>query len=454
MRVCHLDWFVVLLALLVGLAGCPEEPDDIPGDDDTSEADDDDSADDSLPAGIHSVDGIDPDLPYDDLEPLGDLIDDAAVVSLGETIHTSGGFYQAKGRLIRYLVEVEGFRAVAIESPWVDAELVADFVATGAGDPQDAVVDGLFGVWAGQAMLDLVLWLRAWNADHPDDTVAFFGFDIQQPWADGAGLRQFLSLALPAEAAELNASVDRCNGADAASGPEYWSDPDALEIEEDDHLVCGEVLGELQTRFDGEAASLIAATSELELEMAWIHLIGLIAWEEEAYLYTSDMEGSYAARDEGMAEVFLRLWDLWYPDSRVALWAHNWHIAAHTELMVSSSVQALNMGGHLDDALGDDYAPIGLLAYRVSIDWPGIYTGELDPPAGDDNVSRMLHDELACDYLLVDLAFPGAATPFLEPGGVYRIGTAQTGGDVLVPAEHYRGLFFLEESPMMDALAW
>jgi len=111
------------------------------------------------------------------------------------------------------------------------------------------------------------------------------------------------------------------------------------------------------------------------------------------------------------------------------------------------------MGGFLDDALGDLYAPIGLLAYQVSIDWPGMMSGPLDPPADENNVALMLH-ELGREYLLVDLEFPGAADPFLTPGETYRIGTSQTGSDRLVPAEHYRGLFYLDESPAMDGLGW
>jgi len=441
---------LLLLFTLALAAGCPAEPDDddLFGDDDSAGDEDDD-----LPAGIHAVDGIDADLPPDDLAPLGAMTADADVIALGETIHTSGGYYRAKERLIRYLVEEEGVRAVAIESPWVDADEVADYVTDGEGAVEVAVVNGLFMVWAGEAMADLVEWLWTWNDTHPDDPVVFFGFDIQQPWDDGPGLKDFLAAALPPEADVLAERVDRCNGAAYGGATEYYSDPDATVVDEEDHGACLEVLDELAIRFDDEEDALVAATSAEALAYGWIHLIGLRSWEGEIYLYTSDVVGSYAARDEGMADVFLRMWELRAPGERVALWAHNWHIAAHTEAMVSSSVPAANMGGHLDDVLGDAYAPIGLLAYDVSINWPGVMTGALNPPATDDNVATLLH-ELGHEYLLVDLAFPGADEPFLIPGEAYRIGTAQSGADTLVPAEHYRGLFYLDESHAMEGLGW
>jgi erythromycin esterase-like protein len=61
----------------------------------------------------------------DGLEPLKGIIGKASVVGLGESIHTSGGFYRMKHRVFRFLVEKMGFRAFAIESPWIAADQVA-----------------------------------------------------------------------------------------------------------------------------------------------------------------------------------------------------------------------------------------------------------------------------------------------------------------------------------------
>src|SRR4030095_17031890 len=58
-----------------------------------------------LPAGMHAFDGTDVALPTGDLAPLWVLIGDARLIGLGESIHTSGGFYATKHRLIRALIE-------------------------------------------------------------------------------------------------------------------------------------------------------------------------------------------------------------------------------------------------------------------------------------------------------------------------------------------------------------
>src|SRR5687767_6178192 len=63
--------------------------------------------------GVYRLHGSDPSLLKDDLEPLRQIIGKATIVSLGESFHTSGGYYDMKHRLFRFLVEEMGFRAFA-----------------------------------------------------------------------------------------------------------------------------------------------------------------------------------------------------------------------------------------------------------------------------------------------------------------------------------------------------
>jgi erythromycin esterase len=94
--------------------------------------------------GIYELAGNDPTLPHDDLAPLDVIIGDARAIALGESTHTSGGYYKMKHRLFRYLAEELGFRAFAFETPWTDADIVADYVQTGTGNAETAVAQGLF----------------------------------------------------------------------------------------------------------------------------------------------------------------------------------------------------------------------------------------------------------------------------------------------------------------------
>jgi hypothetical protein len=104
------------------------------------------------------------------------------------------------------------------------------------------------------------------------------------------------------------------------------------------------------------------------------------------------------------------------------------------------------MGTFLASALGGDYKAVGLAGYKVSINWPGVGTGELPPPTRADAVEVMLH-ELRTPFLFVDLAFGGVTDKFLKDGKVYELQ-----GEEMVPNEQFDGLVFLDVSPMMEWL--
>src|SRR5262245_55267955 len=101
----------------------------------------------SLEPGLFALQGFDPSLPTTDLAPLGGIIKHALYVGLGEPIHTSGGFYHMKDRIFRYLVQEQGFRAMAIETPWIRADHLQQYIDTCQGSVDDSMAASLFGVW-------------------------------------------------------------------------------------------------------------------------------------------------------------------------------------------------------------------------------------------------------------------------------------------------------------------
>jgi hypothetical protein len=195
-----------------------------------------------LRPGIYTFDGYDHTLPTDDLAVFGAMVGEAEVVGLGESAHTSGGYYRSKQRLFRYLVEELGFRAFAFESPWSDAELVKEYVETCEGDSRNAVVGGLFPAWECETVLEMVEWMCEYNQAHPDDPVGFWGFDIQQPWDDGPLLVSYVDDNVESPT-ELIEGIERCNGATYASVWSYYTDPNAMVVDEEDHVGRGAGLG-------------------------------------------------------------------------------------------------------------------------------------------------------------------------------------------------------------------
>jgi len=419
-----------------------------------------------LPQGIHELAGFDPALPLTDLDPLGGIIGDAQVVALGESIHTSKGYYQAKHRVFRYLVEEKGFRGLAFETNWTPAMNIEAYGQSCQGDPVELVVDNLIYTWTGQSVADLIEWMCEYNQAHSDDPVHFFGFDIQQTWLDGPLLTAFLELVAGDMAAPLSAGIGKCR---CTTSPSH-EDCKALygelgPISDEEKQECLAALEAVESWLDDHEAEVLLAASVEELEYARLHLVGI---EKNTVKNYHKLQGEYGLmygeRDWGMAHVFNKLREMHFPDDRMALWAQNWHIAHQTDLMTEPAVTvapipvglqaATGMGTLLRQQLGDDYLAVGLHAYQVAINWEGLRQGDLGPHA-DESLEGMLH-ALDRPALLVDLAFPGADEPFLDkeasyPAAIFEgVGT----GVPVVPARQYGAILFLDESPMMDPLMW
>src|SRR4051812_33865703 len=83
------------------------------------------------------------DAPLDDLEHLGELVGDARVVALGESAHRVPEFYQARHRMMRFLVERCGFTVYALEAPFTEAHALDAWVAGGDGQVDDIAAAGI-----------------------------------------------------------------------------------------------------------------------------------------------------------------------------------------------------------------------------------------------------------------------------------------------------------------------
>ena len=454
-----------LLALLLAVPGCSPDCQDCDecgscGDDDECEdptppADPEDETEYEIPDDWHDYDfdvddgvylllTLDTEDVLDDMAPFHFIVGDAEWIGMGESAPTSGGFYQAKYRLLKFLVATIGVRAVGFDSPWYDAKAVTDFTATCEDqDPsEDDVIAGLRPELHEQAVAGALDWLCWWNLAFYTDQVRALGFGVQQPWHDRDLLEAFLEDAAVGDAAALVAGIATCNGVDAGDQVSYEASADHQQrldgLDTADHDGCVQGLSTLRSYLDDHEAALVAATSQDDLDWARISLTGLAAWEESAAQFAVDATASQAALDAGAAYAAQEIRRLERPGSKVILWSDNRRMAeAHTDTTpVGDDPAAWTSVGQLL-AQQVDYAAVGLVGYEVSTDWPGVE----DPPLPTDEQSLewMLH-QYEFPYLAVDLS-PNDGAIFLDDGEEYIVSDSW-----MVPAEQYEGLFFLDVS--------
>ncbi len=106
----------------------------------------------------------DPSQPLDDLAPLTAMVGSAHVVGLGEDTHGTHEFFTLKHRMVKHLVTKMGFNLFAIEATSLEADDVNRYVLGGPGDPKALLSRLYFWTWRTQEVLDLIEWMRAYNA--------------------------------------------------------------------------------------------------------------------------------------------------------------------------------------------------------------------------------------------------------------------------------------------------
>lgn len=115
------------------------------------------------------------------VDALLDRLADARLVLLGESTHGTSEFYRMRARITRELIARRGFSFVAVEADWPDAARVDEYVL--GGKRRSTFEFTPFArfptwMWRNEEVLELVEWLRAYNAEHRSARVGFHGLDL------------------------------------------------------------------------------------------------------------------------------------------------------------------------------------------------------------------------------------------------------------------------------------
>ena len=316
---------------------------------------------------------IEPEGDVSDLAPLHALVGSARVVAIGEPTHGAHEPLALRNRLVRYLVEHEGFTAVGIETGFSESRSVARYVAGGAGDAAIVARDGLtWGFGNFPENVALIDWLRTWNADPKHARkVHFYGIDLSGA-ANGAfpnGRRSvdsaiaYLARGDSAAARAAHTSLDPYLG--RFSTYTYAS----LSPEDRARLRAG--LSQLEADLRSTQRKLVDASSDEEY--AWMLRRVTDAQQVNQMLDVSppmspspdippEAYRASQARDSGMAANVRWALEREGAAGRLVIFAHNGHVMnSPVEGGIWSTFRQppLVMGTFLRSALGRDLVVIG-----------------------------------------------------------------------------------------------
>ena len=237
-----------------------------------------------------------------DLTPLKEVIGNARIVGLGEATHGTSEFFTLKHRLVRFLATEMGFTIFSIEANMPEAYRLNDYVLTGEGDPKELLRGMYFWTWDTQEVLDMILWMREYNASGAG-VMQFTGFDMQTPTVAMAEARAFVERHDPAYLGELDEAYAAVAAAYETRPGRYSHSPRVAEWREAAAGVLEHLARDPQVYPEATPA-----------ELAWARQNARVV------LQGAEDLGGEVTRDESMAENVVWILEE-NPGAKIVLWA-------------------------------------------------------------------------------------------------------------------------------------
>ena len=122
----------------------------------------------------------------------------------GEATHGTREFFEMKHRMLEFLVTQMGFNVFAIEATFPESFEINKYILMGEGDPAKALAGLYFWTWNTEEVLDMIQWMRKYNAEPTHfKKIKFYGFDMQFPEEASLFVRAYLKKVDPIQAKHI-----------------------------------------------------------------------------------------------------------------------------------------------------------------------------------------------------------------------------------------------------------
>jgi len=266
----------------------------------------------------------DPAVPTSDLDPLRTMIGGASIVALGEATHGTREFFRMKHRMLEWLVRNMGFNYFGMEATLPEAVNVNHYVQTGEGNAARLLSQLRFWTWNTREVLDMIEWMRSWNAAGNLPKVHFVGFDMQLAGSAIDSVTSFVRYMDQQAGEAVNQSYSCLN---------QYRDPPGSPNPRPDHYAaqtpafkdaCRASIRQVDTLLAHREAEWASEGREKLLIVRRLARV-INQWEE---LFNGSQSTSATnLRDRSMAENVVWWNETFAPGSKMVLWAHNAHIA-------------------------------------------------------------------------------------------------------------------------------
>jgi len=259
------------------------------------------------------------------------------VIAMGEATHGTHEFFTIKSNFFKYLSTRHGFNIFALEANYTECLPLDHYIKTGEGNPEEQLNKMQLWPWKTKEVLALILWMREYNQQHPDDMLTFLGID--------SGNGAFLGIPY------LEQYFSKV-------GKELLDDWQVIRARHDSIKTTADRDSSIQMTLGFEKRIRESTLPDKEVVAFTLRTIA-----QNLEFYFKDQVDVYKVRDRHMAEnVMYHLQK--NPGNKVFVWAHNAHINKDS-LFFATRLEGLNrpdikaMGYYLKQQLGKQAYIIG-----------------------------------------------------------------------------------------------
>lgn len=295
-----------------------------------------------------------------DLQPLMTMIGNVNIVALGEETHGTHEFFAMKERITEFLVQEKGFTVFALENSWDSSRVIDTYVMTGQGDPLTLLKNEMLFAWQRSEFLDLITWMRAYNANPQHlNKIHFAGIDCQTlDLSSFQNVVSYIQRVDPAQTAHVQMLYQ---GLDRTGGP-YASESIGQATFRQYQAHAQQVYVLLQNNQAAYLARSSRSAFDLALQTARV-IVQYTTLQAMGDIYQS--AAAFSQRDMYMSEN--AQWDYEHEamSGKMILSAHDIHIANDPTYNLGVDHQT-NMGAYLRKRYGASYLAIGMSFYQGS----------------------------------------------------------------------------------------
>lgn len=370
---------------------------------------------------------------FADLEFLRELLEDKRVVLLGEPNHGSREIFLLKNRLIRFLHRELGYRVLLLESG-IGEVYSLNYRRDELSEPS-MLAAGLIGPWRSREFIDLMTYVKR------TPSLYVGGYDVQRSGRSLGEILQSVSDVLGRS--EFHTDIeDRFSDAlpVLTNRQREFDAQTAEEVAElcADYATLSELISTNRSALTGETWSSEQVTILTETFRNRIAYLDYFS----RFRRDNDFRRRWEARDRALAKNVSLFANQLFPDEKVIISGHNFHVARHN---ATENV----MGELLAETFGDSMYSIGFFAGSGTFANNSRNPEQLGEPTVDNDIQRII-DRIDMPVAFLDVPDrPTAGTGWLFKDTVANHTFLDLDGrNTLTLGESFDGLMMIAEISM------